>query len=521
MVAHGYYVADSAKYHVPNFLAAGATAILCGNDLIASGVITECRLRGFSVPDDISVVGFDDLPISSFLEPPLTTVRQERTELGKCGYAALSNLINHVSVSMTLLRPQLITRASTAPCAEREEEAEEEKKRQEQLCELMSMYQHYRGIVAEPQYVPRGSKLRCQYGTEFVQLDCFEDYGIYRGIWPLLTTLDCRPENIHNFGSCLCPEANYRNRLPMTVANTVDGKTAIKAIYNEFPHICIPLVDEENGWRQVKKDLLVEANAHRDASVLLSNAVLVCQYGGIITIVDVLSGNEDDENKGNLLEQLSTEYIEWLIKAEGTKLYPYIDEKDNDEAKSRKNVTLGPGITFDSTTRNWDILETYLGWTEDDINTIITDLYDRGVKYSEDSKYAITLQNAKQILNVLAQEIYIPDVNRAIEAYRDEADEEVIYSQRELEAMFDYSFNTGLSATADTGYTYSSSIDNPDKIIYYYLRKDLQGAVGAVKKFGNEGNRRRINQLYLFFKGYKFIDGADEALKPHRDELGF
>lgn len=161
-----------------------------------------------------------------------------------------------------------------------EEEAEEEKKRQEQLCELMSMYQHYRGIVAEPQYVPRGSKLRCQYGTEFVQLDCFEDYGIYRGIWPLLTTLDCRPENIHNFGSCLCPEANYRNRLPMTVANTVDGKTAIKAIYNEFPHICIPLVDEENGWRQVKKDLLVEANAHRDASVLLSNAVLVCQYGG-------------------------------------------------------------------------------------------------------------------------------------------------------------------------------------------------------------------------------------------------
>ena len=99
---------------------------LCGNDLIASGVITECRLRGFSVPDDISVVGFDDLPISSFLEPPLTTVRQERTELGKCGYAALSNLINHVSVSMTLLRPQLITRASTAPCAEREEEAEEE-----------------------------------------------------------------------------------------------------------------------------------------------------------------------------------------------------------------------------------------------------------------------------------------------------------------------------------------------------------------------------------------------------------
>lgn len=115
LLAHGYYVADSAKYHVPNFLASGATAILCGNDLIASGVITECQLRGFRVPEDISVIGFDDLPISSFLEPPLTTVRQERTELGKCGYASLSNLINHVSVSKTLLRPTLITRESTAP----------------------------------------------------------------------------------------------------------------------------------------------------------------------------------------------------------------------------------------------------------------------------------------------------------------------------------------------------------------------------------------------------------------------
>lgn len=118
MIAHGYYVADSAKYHVPNFLVAGATAIICGNDLIASGVITECQLRGLRVPEDISVIGFDDLPISTFLEPPLTTIRQERTELGKCGYAALNSLIHHVSVSKTLLRPQLISRASTAPCIE-------------------------------------------------------------------------------------------------------------------------------------------------------------------------------------------------------------------------------------------------------------------------------------------------------------------------------------------------------------------------------------------------------------------
>lgn len=115
LMANGYYVADSAKYHVPNFLAAGATAILCGNDLIAAGTIEECRLRGFRIPDDISVVGFDDLPISVHLFPPLTTIRQDRIELGKSGYYTLNSLIHHVSIGKTLLRPQFILRESTAP----------------------------------------------------------------------------------------------------------------------------------------------------------------------------------------------------------------------------------------------------------------------------------------------------------------------------------------------------------------------------------------------------------------------
>lgn len=114
LLANGFYVADSAKYHVPNFLAAGATAILCGNDLLAYGTIEECRSRGFRVPEDISVIGFDDLPTSAHFNPPLTTVRQERIELGKCGYYTLNSLIHHVSISKTLLRPQLIHRNSTA-----------------------------------------------------------------------------------------------------------------------------------------------------------------------------------------------------------------------------------------------------------------------------------------------------------------------------------------------------------------------------------------------------------------------
>lgn len=119
LMAYGYYVADSAKYHVPGFLAAGATAIMCGNDLIASGVITECISRGFSVPEDISVIGFDDLPVSAHLTPPLTTIRQDRVELGKSGYYTLLSLLNNVPISKTMLRAQFIERSSTAVCKKR------------------------------------------------------------------------------------------------------------------------------------------------------------------------------------------------------------------------------------------------------------------------------------------------------------------------------------------------------------------------------------------------------------------
>lgn len=115
---YGYFVAAAAKDHVDNLLSLGATAIICANDLLASGVLEECRLRGIRVPEDVSVIGFDDIPLSAKLDPPLTTVRQDRIELGKCGFFTLHSLINHVSVSKNLLRPQLIIRNSTAPVKE-------------------------------------------------------------------------------------------------------------------------------------------------------------------------------------------------------------------------------------------------------------------------------------------------------------------------------------------------------------------------------------------------------------------
>ena len=112
---YGYFVPEAAEPHVDKLLSMGITAILCGNDLIASGVIDECNKRGLSIPEDISVIGFDDIPISAKLNPPLTTIHQDRIELGKCGLFTLHSLINHVSISRTLLRPKLIVRGSTGP----------------------------------------------------------------------------------------------------------------------------------------------------------------------------------------------------------------------------------------------------------------------------------------------------------------------------------------------------------------------------------------------------------------------
>lgn len=120
MMARGDFVAESAQDHVPAFLEEGATAIVCGNDLIAQGVIECCHKAGYQVPEDISVIGFDNVPIAATTEPPLTTISQQRNELGRCAYTTLASLINHVSISQTLLRPQLIERESTAVAKKRE-----------------------------------------------------------------------------------------------------------------------------------------------------------------------------------------------------------------------------------------------------------------------------------------------------------------------------------------------------------------------------------------------------------------
>ena len=65
------------------------TAVLCGNDDLALGVIRAMREAGRAVPGSVSVVGFDDIPQAAFLTPALTTVRLDFTELGRASFALL------------------------------------------------------------------------------------------------------------------------------------------------------------------------------------------------------------------------------------------------------------------------------------------------------------------------------------------------------------------------------------------------------------------------------------------------
>lgn len=111
----GYFVSDSTREHVQRLYNLGVTAIICSHDIRAISAITECMDRGIRIPEDLSIIGFDDLPMTVYTEPPLTTIRQDRLALGKTGYYAMSCLLNDVPISSVMLRAPLVVRSSTGP----------------------------------------------------------------------------------------------------------------------------------------------------------------------------------------------------------------------------------------------------------------------------------------------------------------------------------------------------------------------------------------------------------------------
>ncbi len=96
------------------------TAVLVANDQMALGLLRRLHEAGRQVPRDLSVVGFDDIPEAAYFTPPLTTVRQDFTELGRrCLHLLLGRIEDQAVPTRVVVPPELVVRASTgaAPSA--------------------------------------------------------------------------------------------------------------------------------------------------------------------------------------------------------------------------------------------------------------------------------------------------------------------------------------------------------------------------------------------------------------------
>ncbi len=115
VMGNAYHVSECLSQHLPRLLKNGCTAIICSHDMLALGVMHHCSELHLRIPEDISILGHDDMPFCQFTQPPLTTVRQDRAALGKSAFYALSSQLNGVPLGTYLLHPQLTLRQSCGP----------------------------------------------------------------------------------------------------------------------------------------------------------------------------------------------------------------------------------------------------------------------------------------------------------------------------------------------------------------------------------------------------------------------
>ncbi len=126
LVPKGYV--RSGRFEFPDGMALGAvvldlaqppTAVFAGSDELALGVIEAARVRGLRVPENLSIVGFDDTQLASMASPPLTTVRQPLREMGRVAVRTASRLTSGEKIDSyhVELATELVVRASTSPPA--------------------------------------------------------------------------------------------------------------------------------------------------------------------------------------------------------------------------------------------------------------------------------------------------------------------------------------------------------------------------------------------------------------------
>lgn len=116
-VAEAPYTIEGGRTALCEILDRGLnpTAIVCGSDMLAIGAMQECKARKIKVPQDLSIMGFDDLEISAHLDPPLSTVAVPSKQLGILAAEAIVALCSgHEPAGKRILETQLVPRATTA-----------------------------------------------------------------------------------------------------------------------------------------------------------------------------------------------------------------------------------------------------------------------------------------------------------------------------------------------------------------------------------------------------------------------
>ncbi|GIH23680.1 HTH-type transcriptional regulator MalR [Acrocarpospora phusangensis] len=117
MVEHTTFTVEGGQVAASRLIDRGATAIVCGSDIMAFGAVRGARGLGRNVPQDVSVVGFDDSSVTVFSDPPLTTLRQPVQAMGTAAVRGLIDEIHALSPPRGefVFRTELLARSSTGP----------------------------------------------------------------------------------------------------------------------------------------------------------------------------------------------------------------------------------------------------------------------------------------------------------------------------------------------------------------------------------------------------------------------
>ena len=380
-----------------------------------------------------------------------------------------------------------------------------------EILDMIVMHNAFLRIIKEESYVSRGSMIYCSEGLRAMFLDCSKDHGIYVGANPVMACCDCTPYNIHNFGSCRCQGKEYKGQLPKTPDQWNDGQKAVRFFDSEEAHICIPVVDEDYGWRQIDNNLLTEVNIGEYSPLLKDKAVLVCLYGGIIYILDTTEKEEEEKS-----------LVDWLVKVESPyKNEDFVWEKNNRIAINPHNandgyVTVGYGHAIQT---EEDALKYGLStWEKQSITNVKKSIEEQKAKYGTGTSNpaVLTFDEAYELLErdveSKREQTYI-----LLDSYgpNDESDWALTFEENELDAITSILFNS-------TGRT------DPDTLLYYFLNHDAAGGLAILHKaedknwYGdNEGLlRRRLMEYNIFFNNdYEFYDS--NRLEELKKDVGY